>query len=243
MNDGGSEHPNKTEAQSAFLDFFGIPAGSELRKQRGIYRSKIVGPVGKRVQVILLDTRFHRGPLASLTFAGRTIYVPDDDPTISMLGEPQWKWLAERLREEAEVRLVVSSIQVLPQDHPFEKWRNLPRERRRLLKLLGGVRTGAVLLLSGDQHLGELTELTFEGFDFLEATSSGLTHDRGELPAPNNHRIGEPLIAKNFGLLEIDWGDPNPLMTVRICDIYGKTRIREQRRFSELTPAAVSRTR
>ncbi len=236
INDGGSEHPHKVGSQAALLDFLRVPAASPRRKRRGVYHAEVFGPAGRRVQVVLLDTRYHRSQLAGITFAGRTIYVADDNPEKSMLGEQQWQWLARQLERPAELRLIVSSIQVLPADHPFEKWNNFPHERSRLLTLLKREANSPVLLLSGDQHLGELTRARFAEHDFLEATSSGLTHHRGTLPAPNSHRVGDPLVAENFGLLEVDWRDPDPLATITICDVGGEARIQEQVRFSELTP-------
>ena len=53
-----------------------------------------------------------------------------------MLGEAQWAWLAERLREPADLRLLVSSIQVLAEGHGWERWGNLPAERERLIRLI-----------------------------------------------------------------------------------------------------------
>src|SRR5438874_9622873 len=57
-NDAGAEFPLKDESQKLFLDFFGVPAGDPRRAQKGVYHSAVVGPPGKRVQVILLDTRY-----------------------------------------------------------------------------------------------------------------------------------------------------------------------------------------
>src|SRR5438132_2719986 len=56
-NDAGAEYPKKDEAQAAFLDFFGVPKDSPRRKQEGVYHAEVFGPPGKRVQIILLDTR------------------------------------------------------------------------------------------------------------------------------------------------------------------------------------------
>ena len=60
VNDGGSTYPKKDESQKEFFDFFGEPADSPRRKQQGVYDAKVFGPEGKRVQVIMLDTRYFR---------------------------------------------------------------------------------------------------------------------------------------------------------------------------------------
>jgi alkaline phosphatase D len=64
VNDGGGNFPFKKEAQAEFYNWLDEPADSPKRKQEGVYSSHIYGPKGKRVQVILLDTRYFRSPLA-----------------------------------------------------------------------------------------------------------------------------------------------------------------------------------
>jgi alkaline phosphatase D len=123
-NDVGSEYPKKKESQQAFLDFFNVPKDSPRRRQEGVYHAEVFGPPGKRVQVILLDTRYHRSALKSDLKRPRSQgqYVANTDPKATILGAVQWKWLAEQLKVPAEVRLICSSIQLSPEDHGFEKW-------------------------------------------------------------------------------------------------------------------------
>ena len=131
----------------------------------GVYHARTFGPAGRRIQVILLDTRYFRGALERSTARGvpgdgRPVrYSPSHDPMSSMLGDAQWAWLEERLREPAELRLVVSSIQVVAEDHGFEGWSRLPLERERLLALVDETGAEGVLFLSGDRHLAELSIL------------------------------------------------------------------------------------
>src|SRR5262249_8359183 len=150
-NDAGAEYPRKVESQKLFLDFFGEPADSPRRKREGVYDARVFGPADQRVQVILLDTRYFRGPLKKKAKSAPSEgpYVPNTDKTSTMLGEAQWKWLEEQLRVPARVRLLVSSIQVVAEDHGHEKWANLPHERERLFKLLKDTRAAGVVLLSG----------------------------------------------------------------------------------------------
>ena len=126
-NDASAEFAGRHEAQRLFLQFWNVPL-SDMRHQReGVYHSQTFGPDGQRVQVILLDTRFFRSslkPTDQRNAAGRGRYLPDEDPGKTMLGEMQWSWLAERLREPADVRLIVSSIQVVAEGHGWERWGN-----------------------------------------------------------------------------------------------------------------------
>src|SRR5690606_24925566 len=66
VNDGGLEYPKREESQQIFLDFFGVGKDSPRRKQKGVYHAAMFGPEDKRVQVILLDTRYFRSPLKKM---------------------------------------------------------------------------------------------------------------------------------------------------------------------------------
>lgn len=162
-NDAGAEWGGKDASKEAFMAFFNTPDNSPLRKRGGVYDARIFGPEGKRVQVILLDTRWFRGPLRKMTKdevkeartkggkkAGR--YLPDEESDSTMLGDDQWVWLAAELKKPAELRLLVSSIQAIPNEHGWEKWGNLPKERKKLLDTIRDNATN-VVILSGDRHL------------------------------------------------------------------------------------------
>ena len=107
-NDAGVEFPRKRESQQAFLDFFGVPADSPRRTREGVYHAATFGPEGRRVQVILLDTRYHRSPLEEFeTGTRRQDYRPTRERAATVLGAEQWRWLEARLREPADLRLIV----------------------------------------------------------------------------------------------------------------------------------------
>ena len=95
----------------------------------------------------------------------------------TILGEEQWKWLESQLHESnAQVHVIVSSIQVLTTNPVMESWGHYPQERHRLLKLVNGV-SGSVLL-SGDVHHAEMfgPKHFTTSKRLLEVTSSGMTH-------------------------------------------------------------------
>ncbi len=86
-------------------------------------------------------------------FAGDNVY---GEVSSVELVEAQWAWLEERLREPAELRLIVSSMQVPVQGHGWERWGNLPGERARLFELLRTTKANGVVFLSGDRHFAGL---------------------------------------------------------------------------------------
>ena len=227
VNDGGSDYPKKVESQKIFLDFFGDPEDSPRRKRPGVYDARVFGPEGKRVQVILLDTRYFRSsPLKKKTpvTRGEGPYEPNPDPTTTMLGEDQWRWLEEQLRTPAEVRLIASSIQVVAEDHGWEKWMNLPHERERLYRLIRETGAEGVVFLSGDRHLAELSMMDGgAGYPFYDVTSSGLNQAaKAWRPQEvNRHRVATMNWGDNFGLITIDWDRPDPRITLQIRDSDG----------------------
>ena len=90
VNDGGAEYPMKDESQQLFLDFFGVAKDSPRRKQKGVYHAETFGPPEKRVQVIVLDTRYFRSPLKKKAVKppqGEGPYEPSSDTKATMLGE------------------------------------------------------------------------------------------------------------------------------------------------------------
>lgn len=244
VNDGGRTFSKREDSQELFLDFFGVPEDSPRRDREGIYHAVTFGPEGRRVQVILLDTRFHRSSLetAEVTdpfFTRVRPYVPNTEPGATMLGDEQWSWLEACLREPADVRILVSSIQVVPEDHPFEKWTNLPNDRERLYTLIRETGASGVVVISGDRHLAELSMMDAGiGYPLYDLTSSGLNQAarRWRPFEPNRHRIATMNWGDNFGLISIDWDRDDPLIRLQIRDEDGETTIQQKVPLSLLQP-------
>lgn len=219
LNDGGGDFPFKAVAKDLFLDFWKAPASDVRRTREGIYDSHIIGPPGMRVQVVLLDVRWFRSPLKITDqrgAPGKERYLPDPDPAKTMLGEAQWAWLAGELRKPAEVRLLVSSIQVLAEGHGWERWGNLPLERQRLIDTIREARAKGVVLLSGDRHIGALyREAPADMPPLYEVTSSGINKAFSAAKEPGPNRLGALYAAPNFGIVDIDWWARKVMLALR----------------------------
>ena len=204
MNDAGGSFAFKGYAERLFESFWQSPA--EVARRPGIYHSAIYGPAGQRVQIILLDTRFFRSELASLPFQNPPPplgwYVASTDPVATLLGKNQWSWLARELAKPADVRLIVSSIQVLTDGHGFEKWGNYPAERKRLLNLLR--QAGNAVLLSGDRHQAGVYHDSDSGLWELTSSSLNLSFGAGR-PEPDPLRRQGMFPEENYALLDFDW--------------------------------------
>lgn len=204
LNDGGKEWPHKDAAKTEMLRFLDVPEDAAVRSRAGGYQSYLIGAGAHVIKVILLDTRYFRDPVAPPTEAGHR-YGKNKDGDI--LGEAQWAWLeAELTGSSAAAHVIASSIQVLPQEHGYEKWENFPAARQRLLALLATTRPRMPLLLSGDRHLAEISNVLVGDYPVYEITSSGLTHSYEAANEPNEHRISPLVGVKNYGLLHYVWG-------------------------------------
>lgn len=245
-NDAGAEYPMRREAQQVMLECFEEPPDSPRWAREGVYGAQVFGPPGRRVQVILFDTRYFRSPLrerpkTEITPLNPGPYIPNMDETATMLGEAQWSWLAEQLRVPAELRLIASSIQVVAEEHGFEKWANFPHERERLFRTIREAKAEGVMILSGDRHMAELSRLDGAvGYPLYDVTSSALNRPRAWMLEPNRHRLGSRFIGEtfyeaNFGVIDIEWlGDNDAKLSVQIRNKDGRVVLRHEIRLNEL---------
>ena len=220
VNDGGVEFPQKEASQQLMFDFLQYPKNTPLRQQKGAYHSQTFTQGGKTIKIILLDARYFRDPIKRV----KGVYLPNKKGTI--LGKAQWKWLKKELTNStADVHIIGSGIQFLPKEHRFEKWANFPKERKRLLKLIAKSKAKNVLLISGDRHISEISKYEDSPLDYplYEVTSSGLTHTwSSKQKEANQYRVGELIIALNFGLFEFHWGE-KPRVVIKIKGLENKT--------------------
>lgn len=198
-DDAGKDFTGKQDSKAAFLKFFGIPKDDSRSQRDGLYHAETLHSGDRTIQIILLDTRWFRD--VPTTQSGNA--------AASILGAEQWHWIQEKLKEKAELHIIASSIQVIPETHKWEKWANFPAERQRLLDMIRQTQAN-VIILSGDRHLGEISMLpkaqTGLEYDLVEVTASGLNSALGWLNGDekNPYRIGKNFRKDHFGLLKIN---------------------------------------
>lgn len=250
-DDVGAEYPLKALSQQLFCDEWNEPADSPRRTRPGIYEAYRIERGGRTVQVLVLDLRFNRTALvadptlkqgymamyAKAKLGGAPMkgwYVPNPDPAATLLGEAQWAWLAERLAEPADVRLIVSSVQFAAEGTGWECWNNFPRERQRLLDLIRDKRAEGAVVISGDMHYADLSRWDVPGgYPLWDLTSSGLT-EVWDIPTPNARRVGAVYAGINFGLLDLDFSTPVPTLQFSIRDLKGDTRLQHRLSLDQL---------
>jgi alkaline phosphatase D len=212
-NDAGKDYPYKEQSRKIMLDFFEEPVVSQRRtRESGIYTAYYFGEGDKRVQLILTDLRWNKTTPEELTWYeylwslvnSKGPYLATSGEGATLLGEAQWQWLAQELKKPAVIRIVASSLQVIPESSGWEAWAVFPEERKRLFDLLKKAQQKSLFLISGDTHWAEFSRLKEGDFELLELTSSGLTEE-WDLVSPNEHRVGDYYNKANFGMIEIDW--------------------------------------
>ena len=211
INDGGKFYSRKEESKALALDFLGLPASHTVHTHEGLYHSYTLGNIPHQVLVLNLDTRWFRDTLHreqyfdSVTNRNRYRYLLNKQGDI--LGEAQWKWLEEEISKSSAALIIInSSIQVIAEEHDFEKWSNFPLARQRLFALLQKYPHKRVLIISGDRHIAEISKIQLPGLPYplYDITSSGLTHTWTEAwHETNKHRMGPLIAEKNFALLEV----------------------------------------
>lgn len=222
-NDAGGSFAFKERAEAIYEAYWN--ASAEVKSRPGVYESRIVGPEGKRVQFILLDSRFFRSDLVSMPYRDpgppRGWYIANTDPQATVLGDAQWQWLERELSKPADLRFIVSSVQLVTSAHNFESWANFPKERERFYGLLAAKGVSNAVLLTGDRHSGGFYKADVPGLKspLWEVTASSLNMafgkgDEGE-KEPDPSRVGGFWAIPNFSLIDIDWAAKTVKLTLR----------------------------
>lgn len=243
VNDGGRYVNFRRERQQAFLDFLGIDSESVLRYQEGIYHYSDHVINSLSIRIIFLDTRFQRDshwirslgeihfPFTALAAAAlRVTYTLlgfGRNFSGDVLGDDQWIWLEETLKSStADAHILVSSIQVLTTNPVVESWGHFPIAKRRLLRLIQDIDPPGLVLISGDVHHAEISQVPVLRMDgtrtnLIEVTSSGLTHTCTDtslitqslcplmLNAFSSHRVNPTAyyMGRNFGHIRVFTND------------------------------------
>ena len=194
LNDGGGSYSLKKESQKMFLDFWEIPSYDMRSSREGIYFSQNKTFFNKKFKLIFLDTRYFRSPLVGPK--GKYLQNKSIDSTI--LGINQWDWLEKELDEYFDFLIIFSSIQIIPEDHGFEKWGNFPNDRNKFFSLLEK-NVNKTLLVSGDRHLGGI----YEKDGFFEITASSLNKPGSLFFETDKYLLGKTYRQENYGIIEI----------------------------------------
>ena len=176
------------------LEFMEVPASDPRWLRAGLFGSYAFGPPGRRLRVVLIDDRY---------FA-----TPPKQKESDLLGLEQQAWLAQTLlRSKAQVHLIVSGIQVLPDESRYEKWANFPRSREWLLDFIQQQQIPGVIFLSGDRHIHEISQVARATRAASAEITGGLT-THGSWGEPNAKQSAKSTPAPVLGCYT-STGPPN----------------------------------
>ena len=198
-NDGGNSYKGKKESQELFLNFWGIPNDDQRYTQEGVYFDHEFMADGVRVHLIGLDTRYFRSELDG----GFRSYKVNDNDQATILGTNQWSWLNKTIKKDADLIILMTSIQLLATNHAYEKWSLFPSERKKMLKLIDGLDT-TTIVLSGDRHRAGIYKYN----DIYEITASALNRPSSRKSSKETDPLllHEMYVKENYGLMLIDGG-------------------------------------
>ena len=208
-NDGGSDYKYKKLAENLFLDFWNVPINDVRRSREGIYFSENKVFFNKKYKLIFLDTRYFRSELKGK----KGSYQKNNDESSTILGKEQWTWLEKELNSNFDYLFIFSSIQIIPEDHGFEKWSNFPNDRTKLLKILEKYKDRTILF-SGDRHRSGI----YKRNGIIEITSSSMNKPGSSFFETDKYLIGKTYPQENYSVLKI----LNDNINIDIKDKYGE---------------------
>ena len=187
----------KKNHRELFLNFWGIPNNDQRHNQEGVYFDHEFTTDGVKVHLIALDTRYFRSELDG----GFRSYKINNNDEATILGTSQWSWLNEIIKKDADLIILMTSIQLLATNHAYEKWSLFPNERKKMLELIDTLDT-TTIVLSGDRHRAGIYKYN----DIYEITASALNRPSSRKSSNETDPLllHEMYIKENYGLMLID---------------------------------------
>lgn len=224
INDGGKYFSKKKESKVLAANFLGFDKNHPVWQHEGLYNSISLNKGERSIHIINLDTRYFRDTIKKVYYIDsltkKSTYRYPANPEGDMLGEQQWQWFENELKNtDASLFIINSSVQLLAEEHRFERWATLPKAQQRFYNLLKRYPLKKVIVISGDRHIAELSKRNIEGLPYplYDFTASGLTHTWSETwEEENKYRISELIIKRNFGIIDIDFSDSGTLVTFKV---------------------------
>ena len=218
-NHGDVSHAFKIRAKKIFMNFFEIDKDDDRNIHDGLYKEYILLYKNKKLQILILDTRFFKSEFLVTDEwgqKGKERYIPDVDDSKTILGQDQWLWLKDKMKKKVDLRVIVSSFQVLATDHGWDKWGNFPLEQERLYSYINNSKDVKTIIISGDRHIGGIYSKKFHDLQLLEITSSSLNKPLHFLVSENDsYQVGDIVTQANFGLIKIDWNSGDVILELR----------------------------
>ncbi len=175
------------ETTKSFVDSWANP---DVDVSKGIYYKHRVGPA----EVFMLDCRTHRPDVSD----PQNMCVKEAVPPVfniedGMLGIEQTSWLLSELEGSSAVfKVLVCGSQWIP-DGSLDSWKSFPEAQKYLFSELTRLNITGVVLVDGDVHRSEFSDIPREdGYVLPALTASNLARNDREATDPvcdNNRRF------------------------------------------------------
>ena len=203
-NNSDGTAKGKEQSLAGWGQFWANPASGTDDTPGAFYRY-----TWAEVEFFIVDGRYHRSPDNDA-----------DGPNKRMLGDAQFAWLVDGLKNSKAKFKVIASGSTL---HDSEKdgWRIYTFARHRLLDAIKSSKVSGVLYLSGDIHRSHVrvhNESDRVGYPLVEVVSSGVANSK----------------TLSFATLDFNTQADDPTVRVRIIHGDGKTQDDKTWKLSEL---------
>lgn len=193
-NDSDGTLPGKENSRKAFLEY--RPNGTFGNGAEGVYTRFRYGPV----EVFLLDTRWWSWTEPSFA----------DPSQKTLLGQEQWRWLTEGLRDSKATFKLIACGMIWDDKENSEKddWGTYMYERDALFAFIGEERISGVVLIGGDIHVTRVLRYKTEeqvGYPLYQFITSPI-HNRviPSLNVPHPDLIRDAVCPHTFMKLTAD---------------------------------------
>ncbi|KHD88028.1 MAG: hypothetical protein OM95_10910 [Bdellovibrio sp. ArHS] len=203
LRHGDSSFQGKNENRDAFVKYWNYIPKLQAKSAKGVEHSLLLGPPGKRVQIIVLDTRFYATPWTESGVDGK--FKKNWSKSASLLGTSQWNWLASELKKDSDFKVIVSSLQVAANSDDGERWGLYPHDRQKLFDTIRNAGAKKVIIVSGNRNFGALGKVDMDNYGPLYDLTVGPFNESVMSAEKDRHYIGDAVNSENFGLLEWDW--------------------------------------
>ncbi len=205
-NNSDGTAAGKENSLLGWKQFWGNPVSGNSETQGAFFKFS-----WGDVDFFMLDGRYHRSPDNAT-----------DDDAKRMLGDAQFTWLIEGLKNSKAKFKVISSGSTLA-DSKNDGWRIYTFARHRLFDAIGENKISGVLYMSGDIHRSRVwthPESDRVGYPLVEVISSGIANSK----------------TLSFATVDFDTTAEDPLVQIRIIHGDGKTHADKTWKLSDLTP-------
>ena len=182
-NDSDGTAEGKENSLRAFRELWALPP-TGTKDTPGAFYSFQWGDV----EFFMLDGRYHRSPDKA-----------ENDDKKRMLGDAQFEWLLDGLRNSTATFKVLASGSTL-QASSGDGWRIYDFSRNRLYNAVNDNGIDGVIYLSGDVHSSSIQVHEAPGYPLVEVISSGIANSG----------------TKSFATLSFDTSADDPTVRVRI---------------------------